>query len=38
VPTSSSGAASTSYNFIEQLIQREAKAISLSNTPLSVNA
>lgn len=38
VPTSSSGAASTSYNFIEQLIQREAKAISLSITPLSVNA
>lgn len=37
VPTTSSSAASSSYNTIEQLIQRQAHAISVSNTPLSVN-
>ncbi len=37
VSTTSSGAASSSYNLIEQMIQREANAISLSTTPLSVN-
>jgi Ca2+-binding EF-hand superfamily protein len=37
-PTTSSSAASSSYNLIEQLIQRQANAISVSNTPLSVNA
>jgi Ca2+-binding EF-hand superfamily protein len=36
-PTTSSGAASSSYNLIEQLLQRQANAISSSNTPLSVN-
>ncbi len=36
-PTTSSSSASSSYNLIEQLIQRQANAISLSNTPLSVN-
>lgn len=36
-PTTSSSFASSSYNLIEQLIQRQASAISLSNTPLSVN-
>ena len=36
---SSSSAATSSYNFIEQMIQREAKAISSSATPqLSVSA
>ncbi|MGA9088236.1 MAG: EF-hand domain-containing protein [Bradyrhizobium sp.] len=38
VPTTSSGVASSSYNMIEQMIQREANAISLSATPLSVSA
>jgi hypothetical protein len=38
VPTASSSAASSSYNIIEQMIQREANAISLSTTPISVNA
>ena len=38
VPTTSSGAASSSYNMIEQMIQRQANAISLSTPPLSVNA
>jgi hypothetical protein len=38
VPTTSSSAASSSYNLIEQMIQREANAISLSTSPLSVNA
>ena len=37
VSTTSSSAASSSYNAIEQLIQRQAQAISVSNTPLSVN-
>jgi Ca2+-binding EF-hand superfamily protein len=37
VPTASSGAASSSYNMIEQMIQREASAISFSTPPLSVN-
>jgi EF hand len=36
-PTTSSSTASSSYSAIEQLIQRQASAISLSNTPLSVN-
>ena len=38
VPTASSSAASSYYNMIEQMIKREANAISLSTTPLSVNA
>jgi hypothetical protein len=38
-PGSSSSAATSSYNFIEQMIQREAKAISSSTTAsLSVSA
>jgi hypothetical protein len=36
-PTTSSSTASSSYNAIEQLIQGQANAISLSNAPLSVN-
>ncbi|HLX17011.1 MAG TPA: EF-hand domain-containing protein [Bradyrhizobium sp.] len=38
VPTTASSAASSSYNIVEQLIQREAKAVSLATTPLSVSA
>ena len=38
VSTASSSVASSSYNLIEQMIQREANAISLSTPPLSVNA
>jgi hypothetical protein len=38
VSTTSSGAASSSYNAIEQMIQREASAISLSANPRSFNA
>ncbi|MGZ5872456.1 MAG: EF-hand domain-containing protein [Bradyrhizobium sp.] len=38
VPTTSSSAASSSYNLIEQLIQRQANAIVPLNAPLSVNA
>jgi hypothetical protein len=36
--TTSASAASSSYNLLEQLIQRQANAISLSSTPLSFNA
>lgn len=35
---SASSAATSSYNFIEQMIQREAKAISSATTSLSVSA
>jgi hypothetical protein len=36
--TTSSGTATSSYNLIEQMIQRQAQAISFSATPLSFNA
>jgi hypothetical protein len=36
--TTSPSAASSSYNLLEQLIQRQANAISLSVNPLSFNA
>jgi hypothetical protein len=36
--STTSGTATSSYNFIKQMIQREANAVSLSASPVSVSA